>query len=187
MNKLLWTDRERINEILNKKDLYPFSDYLNDFLLKCNYKDSFYRLMYLHLKLSLPDQMLVKVDRMSMANSIETRAPFLDFRLIEFLVNVDKNVKMNGYQRKTILRNTIGKQLPQDLLKASKKGFSVPIREWFKNRDFDNRLNAICNYSWNLNSDSLRKTIKENTNGKIDNGNFIWMLIVLKRFFENLD
>ena len=64
-----------------------------------------------------------------MANSIETRAPFLDFRLIEFMVQVDKNVKLQGWERKSILRKTIGTKLPPKLLNAPKKGFGVPLRE----------------------------------------------------------
>jgi asparagine synthase (glutamine-hydrolysing) len=174
-----------MKELVNEKNIIPFVDFFNDFMLKCNYKDNFYRLMYLNLKLSLPDQMLVKVDRMSMANSIETRAPFLDYRLIEFLVKVDKNIKMQGYERKSILRKTIAQQLPTALMKAPKRGFTVPLREWFKDKAFESKLNSLAESEWSLNNKTIREICNDNTLGKKDYGYFIWMLFVLKKCYEN--
>jgi asparagine synthase (glutamine-hydrolysing) len=183
--KLLWIERSKMKELVNEKNIIPFVDFFNDFMLKCNYKDNFYRLMYLNLKLSLPDQMLVKVDRMSMANSIETRAPFLDYRLIEFLVKVDKNIKMQGYERKSILRKTIAQQLPTALMKAPKRGFTVPLREWFKDKAFESKLNSLAESEWSLNNKTIREICNDNTLGKKDYGYFIWMLFVLKKCYEN--
>ena len=84
----------------NIKNVIPIEEYFNKMMSECNYQDSFYKLMYLNFKHNLPDDYLVKVDRMSMCNSLETRAPFLDYRLIEFMVGVDKNLKMQGFERK---------------------------------------------------------------------------------------
>src|SRR3974377_95533 len=99
--------------------------------------------MYFNLKVSLPDDMLTKVDRMSMAHSLETRVPFLDHRLVEFMATVHRDVKMEGYTRKSVLRNTIGKRLPPALLRAPKRGFSLPLREWFKDRSFETKLQSL--------------------------------------------
>lgn len=158
-------------------------DFLRDIMSKVPYKDDFYKLMYLNLKHDIVDDYLVKVDRMSMANSLETRAPFLDHRLIELMVTVDKDVKLSGFERKSVLRKTIGKQLPEELLKAKKKGFGVPLREWFKDKSILNEielnsLKQICD------TRTIDKVITDNKNGKVDNGNFIWTMLMLDKFLD---
>jgi asparagine synthase (glutamine-hydrolysing) len=165
----------------NIKNVITIEDYLTDTINKIPYKDEFYQLMYFNFKYDLPDDFLVKVDRMSMANSIETRAPFLDYRLIEFIVNVDKNVKLQGWERKSILRKTIGKQLPDQLLKTSKKGFVPPVREWFKN-DFNSQVLALEKVRSTFDSQTIKQIIDDNTAGIRDNGNFLWTLIMLDKF-----
>jgi len=160
-------------------------EYLDDFFGKFfnrgKANSDFYKLTNLHFKHYLPDDYLVKVDRMSMANSIETRAPFLDYRLIEFMIKVDKNVKMQGWERKSVLRNTIGKQLPSSILKSSKRGFGVPLREWFKDPEYlqNIKLNKVETI---LNKEIVRQTISDNALGKRNNGNFIWSLMMLEKF-----
>lgn len=184
-NKVSWIKPNDLEELLcsnNKNNIYPVREYLQNFFNDCPYNDEFYKLMYFHLKISLPDDMLTKVDRMSMSNSIETRAPFLDYRLIEFMTNVDKKVKMQGYQRKSILKNTIAQKLPKKLLLAKKRGFGVPVREWFKNKKKIETLmknSGIENY---VREEKLRGLIQENMEGKKDFGNLIWSLSILQSF-----
>jgi len=80
----------------------------------------------------LPDDILVKVDRASMLNSLEVRAPFLDYRIIEFSYSkVPDNFKLNGNTKKYLLKKLAKKILPQDLKLERKRGFSIPINEWF--------------------------------------------------------
>jgi asparagine synthase (glutamine-hydrolysing) len=124
--------------------------------------------------------MLTKVDRMSMAYSLETRTPFLDFRLVEYMAHVHKNLKMRGYERKTILRQTIAQKLPQTLLTAPKKGFGPPLREWFKGDSFTEKLNNLETTPF-FNNKTISEIIQANKSGKKDYGNFIWMLIILSK------
>lgn len=165
------------------KDKISIEDYFNDIVDEIPYKDEFYKLMYLNFKYNLPDDYLVKVDRMSMANSLETRAPFLDYRLIEFMAKVDKNVKMQGWERKSVLRKTIGRQLPSELLKAQKKGFGIPLREWFKSDNFSSVLKLENLYKI-LSPAIIKMIFDENKNGIRDNGNFIWTLLILNNILE---
>lgn len=167
----------------NIKNLVTIEDYLNEVVNKLPYQDDFYRLMYINFKCHLPDDYLVKLDRMSMSNSIETRAPFLDHLLIEFMVKVDKNVKMQGWERKSILRNTIGKQLPEQLLKVQKKGFGIPLREWFK-EDYNTKILNLSNIRTVCKSQIINKIIEENASGYRDNGNFLWTMIMLDEFMS---
>ncbi|NNE45008.1 MAG: asparagine synthase (glutamine-hydrolyzing) [Gemmatimonadetes bacterium] len=163
-------------------DRVTLEDFLEERLRACPWQDPFYRLMYYHLKVSLPDDMLVKVDRMSMAYSLETRTPFLDHRLVEWMCGVDKRVKMNGYERKTVLRNTVARELPDALLNAPKKGFAVPLGHWFRGDDFVRRTEELArtNHS-GIDTDALGDVVARNRSGQDDLGNLLWLLLVLER------
>lgn len=159
-------------------------DYLADVFGKCPFTDPFYRLMYFNLKVSLPDDMLAKVDRMSMACSLEARVPFLDHRLIELTYCVDKNIKLPNHNRKNILKQTYGKNLPPALLRAPKMPFSVPLREWFKQEKFEDRLNELEKSDFHLNRTVIAEILRANKNSKQDYGDFIWRLFVLKNWIN---
>jgi asparagine synthase (glutamine-hydrolysing) len=83
-------------------------------------------------RISLPDDMLHKVDRMSMAHGLEVRAPFLDHRLGELMNRTAFSAKMAGGKQKYILRKALERYLPQDFLWRRKQGFVVPLAHWFK-------------------------------------------------------
>ena len=174
---------EKLTEDLGKQ--IKLADFIDDFYKKYPAKDSFYKLMLFQYKVLLPDDFLTKVDRMSMAYSLETRIPFLDYRLVEFMVNVSKNVKMQGYERKSVLRKTVGKKLPDSVLKCPKKGFSVPMREWFKDKAFASKLDSLQKEDFGLNQKIVKKIINDNKEGKADLGNFIWMLFILKTCIQS--
>ncbi|HUO67123.1 MAG TPA: asparagine synthase-related protein, partial [Gammaproteobacteria bacterium] len=101
---------------------------------------------WLH-RVELPERYLCKVDRCSMANSLEARVPFLDHRIVELLSNVSSSVKMPGFTRKAVLRRTIGKRLPEPLLSAPKRGFDPPMRDW---------VNGDAREFWSAAADRLR-------------------------------
>lgn len=163
----------------------PVDEYLNDFMNGCPYKDNFYRMMYYHTKLTLSEDMLTKVDRMSMAYSLEARVPFLDHRLIELMAHVHKDVKMQGYERKSVLRRTVGRALPRSILSGSKKGFVVPLREWFKDRSLTASLpNYLAQTPLDMNRGLVDGVIAQNASGQVDYGNFIWMLFLLGKWFR---
>ncbi len=82
--------------------------------------------LYVDLKTWLQDDILVKVDRMSMANSVEVRCPFLDHRLVEYCASLPLSAKMSSFQQKNILKKTMRKCLPNKILSRSKRGFNAP-------------------------------------------------------------
>ena len=182
--KKSFTDHFAIQEITKEMKCISPSEYFSDFMSKCPYNDNFYKIMYVNHKYDLPNDFLVKVDRMSMANSIEARAPFLDHRLIEYMSQVDKNVKMQGWERKSILKKTIGKRLPESILSAPKKGFRIPLTEWFKDSGFSEIQADLYKTNWPLNNKVIKNIVHENNNGNKDNGTFIWSLIFLKKIME---
>ncbi len=90
------------------------------------------KLLYLDSKTYLPGDILTKVDRMSMANSLEARVPLLDHKLIEFVMTIPSRLKMNGSVSKYILKKAMEGTVPNEILHRSKQGFGVPIGEWIK-------------------------------------------------------
>ena len=88
--------------------------------------------LYTDMHLVLPNDMLVKVDSMSMAHGLEVRVPFLDHNVVEFAFTLPAEFKINAIKRKKILVDTFGSLLPQELLNRPKKGFEVPLLAWFK-------------------------------------------------------
>ena len=107
------------------------------YLKKLNTLDQY---LYLDFKTYLPSDMLAKMDRMSMANSLEGRFPFLNHPLVEFVNSVPSSLKLKNGIRKYLLKKTFGAMIPKAILKRPKMGFSVPLNTWMweqgKFRDF---------------------------------------------------
>lgn len=84
------------------------------------------------VKLVLENDMLVKTDRMSMANSLEVRVPFLDHKIVDFAFSLPAEYKIDRNSRKKILKDAFRKELPEEILSRSKQGFEVPLLKWFQ-------------------------------------------------------
>jgi asparagine synthase (glutamine-hydrolysing) len=95
------------------------------------------------LNISLPGDMLVKLDRMSMANSLEIRSPFLDKELVEYAFTLSGNIKVGNFKGKTILREAFAGRIPKWSMNLPKKGFEVPIANWLQ-KDLKNMLEHVC-------------------------------------------
>jgi asparagine synthase (glutamine-hydrolysing) len=188
-SKLCHTSLENLAQIISPESKsISFFDFYDESMKGCRFNDPFYKLMYFQHKVTLPGDMLTKVDRMSMAYSIETRIPFLDHRIIELLFGAHKSIKTKGYINKIILRNTIANHsLPKELLDSPKKGFSVPLRDWFKEGNLNSKIKDILltnNANSAYNTKGIERLINENKDAKSDVGNFIWMVIVLKKWLD---
>lgn len=184
LSKASWIEPQLLREMIpvNNAGIIHLDDYLDQVMIPCRFRDGFYRTMYYNFKLSLPEDMLVKVDRMAMSHSLETRAPFLDHRLVEYMYRVPKDIKMKGFQRKSVLRNTVGKRLPTAVRQAGKKGFVVPLRDWFRDPNMAPVLDDLWKTDWGLRQKIVRQAVLQNASGTADNGNFIWMLLLLKQW-----
>ncbi len=179
--KAAWLDAAGRAALLNGIRVVPAGEVIASLMRDCPWHDSFYRLMYFNFKVSLPDDMLTKVDRMTMASSLEARVPFLDYRLVELMAGVHKDVKLPGFQRKAVLRRTIGARLPPPLLRAAKRGFVVPLRAWFRDADFTAPLGGIDWADTGLSAPAARDIVARHRAGEQDYGNLIWMLLVLHK------
>jgi asparagine synthase (glutamine-hydrolysing) len=115
----------------------PAREFITEALKDCAANDGVGLLNFWLHTVALPERYLCKVDRSSMAHSLEARVPFLDPRLVELMAGVSARVKMPAFTRKAVLRDTIGRELPRALLKASKRGFDPPLAAWIERGETD--------------------------------------------------
>lgn len=119
-------------ELKRATEGYDPADITRDHYNNANAEDHLSRILYADFKTYLPGDILVKVDRMSMANSLETRAPMLDYRFVEFAASVPSSYKLHGSQKKYLLKKAFEDFLPHDILYRKKMGFSVPLAQWLR-------------------------------------------------------
>ncbi len=111
---------------------YDPSEITRHYYHQADSDDHLGKILYTDIKTYLPGDILVKVDRMSMANSLETRAPLLDYRVVEYAASIPSRLKLHGRDKKHILKRAFGQLLPEDILYRKKMGFSVPLAEWLR-------------------------------------------------------
>jgi asparagine synthase (glutamine-hydrolysing) len=141
-------------------------------------------LLYLDSKTYLPGDILVKVDRMSMANSLETRAPLLDHRLIEFAQTIPASFKLRGLETKYILKRAAQGLIPDEIINRPKQGFDVPIRRWL-NRELREMLDDTLNdrrarERGDFNHRAVLSILDEHRRGVRDHSRQLWSLLVLE-------
>ena len=111
----------------------PASEVLSSYFAKCHSKDGLNRIMYADIKTSLSDDLLALTDKMSMAASIECRAPFVDQELIELAGRIPSSVKIRGMKMKHLLKKVVQPWLPDEILNRKKRGFGAPVGSWMRN------------------------------------------------------
>jgi asparagine synthase (glutamine-hydrolysing) len=90
------------------------------------------REQFVELNTILPDSVLMKVDKMSMAHSLEVRPPFLDHRVVEYCYSLPTNMKLRGFTTKWLLKTAMEKRLPRGIARRKKQGFSIPMKNWIR-------------------------------------------------------
>ncbi|MCC5827184.1 asparagine synthase (glutamine-hydrolyzing) [Alkalimonas sp.] len=128
-NPLLWPQLIK-PELARELAGYDSATVTTDAYQAADTEDHLGRVLYTDFKTYLPGDILVKVDRMTMANSLEARAPLLDYRLVEFAATVPSRLKLHGRDKKYLLKQSQQGILSHDILYRKKMGFSVPLAEW---------------------------------------------------------
>jgi asparagine synthase (glutamine-hydrolysing) len=148
------------------------------------------QVMYWEATANLTGDMLVKVDRMSMANSLEVRSPLLDHELAELAATIPHAWKIAGGQGKRILLEALGDRLPPALLHRPKWGFGVPLADWFRGelREFlwDHVTAAQFLDRGIVSPEFLRALLEEHDSGRRDNCHWLWSLLVLSLWFQEM-
>jgi asparagine synthase (glutamine-hydrolysing) len=144
--------------------------------------------MYFETAANLPGDMLVKVDRMSMANSLEVRCPLLDHKLGEFAATLPNSCKIRNGKLKQILIEALADRLPPSLLDRPKMGFGVPLAKWFRGplreMTWDLLTSPQCSVRRIVSPSFVRKLLEEHQSGRRDNHAWIWSLLMLELWFR---
>lgn len=146
------------------------------------------RMTYLELKLRLPELLLMRVDKLTMATSVEARVPFLDHHLIEYAMGLPRELKVKGKTGKHILKRALESILPHDLLYQPKRGFGAPVREWFRGPEGEELIERLMNSPIRARNyfdyDYVARLVDEHRREQHDWGFQLWALLNLSLWYE---
>lgn len=162
--------------------------YLSSLFEMCSGAELLDKMLYTDVMSYLPEELLVKVDRATMAYSLEARSPLLDHKLMEFVGRLPSSFKIHNGCKKHILQDTVAHLFPDGFLERPKMGFSVPLQAWFRGelklyirqRLLDGKL-ATCGL---FNARFLHQVANDQVPGVRDTGWLIWRLLILAEWME---
>jgi asparagine synthase (glutamine-hydrolysing) len=143
------------------------------------------------LEIYLADDVLRKVDMMSMANGLEVRVPLLDHRIVEASVRLSWQSKVSTRATKILMRRLYRDQLPDDVVAGRKRGFSVPVDAWFRGplreAAMDTLGSAACRQRGVLVPEAVRDMMREHDTGREAHGRMLFTLVALERWLQRFD
>jgi asparagine synthase (glutamine-hydrolysing) len=146
------------------------------------------RMSYLELKLRLPELLLMRVDKITMATSVEARVPFLDHHLVEYALSLPIDLKIKGASGKYILKRALETVLPADSLYRRKRGFGAPISTWFRGASGETLSGLIMNSSIRrrelFDYECVAKLLDEHSRGARDWSFHLWALLNVSLWYE---
>jgi len=185
-------DREK-QDLYSKEMQDRFRDfdtfnYMADITKESDGEDFLDKILYTDLMTYLPENLLVKMDIATMANSLETRSPFLDHKLIEFTAQIPAHLKLKGFTSKYILKKALRNILPREILHRGKMGFGLPIGEWFR-RELKGYVQGIllhkrCIDRGYFEKGTVQRLLDEHISGKVDHGYRLWILLNLELWHQ---
>ena len=142
------------------------------------------QILYIDSKMYLPGDILTKVDRMSMAVSLEVRSPLLDHKLIEFVATIPASMKLRGLESKHILKRAVREIVPAEILNRSKQGFGLPIGAWInhqlRERMRDTLTDLRARQRGYVRPEYVSKLLDEHERGRRDHSTQLWSLLMLE-------
>ena len=150
--------------------------------------DDVTRTGYIDVKSYLVDDILVKVDRMSMATSLETRVPYLDHRIVEFAYGLPPGFKMRGFSTKYLLQKTFWDDLPKEVQNRDKQGFSIPIKNWICNELRPMMMDMLddrrIQQQGFFNAGVVSRLVEEHLAGRENHSHKLWALMVFEQWYD---
>lgn len=145
-------------------------------------------MLYLDMKLYLQEDLLVKVDRTSMANSLEVRVPFLDHEFVSFVTRLPDNFKLRLFKTKYILKKAARQSLPSRVVHRSKKGFGSPVAGWIKHQlkelfcdtFSEDKINREGLFEYSC----IKQLLDDHFKGRVDHRQKLWTLFVFEKWYE---
>ena len=149
------------------------------------------QLLLIDSKTYLPGDILTKVDRMSMAVSLEARVPLLDHKLIEFVMRIPASMKMSGLETKYIFKKAVNDLVPQEILNRPKQGFGMPIQKWIneqlRERIRDTLHGLRARQRGYVNPHYLNVLLDEHERGRRDHSYALWSLFMLELWHQTFE
>jgi len=180
------TEWTRESNIVNFKDKEAFHH--QDLFSKSSRLTFEEAMMHTDFETYLPDDILCKVDRSSMFSSLETRAPFLSKKLIEFSYSLPLKYKIRNGQTKWVLREVLRKYIPEDLYERPKQGFGIPISIWMRSdlKDWVNDLlsEEVCNKHGLFNFNEVKKLKDDHFSGSFNHEHKLWSILQFNQWHQ---
>ena len=168
-------------DVLNRLNGYDSADVLRFYYDRTPGWDPLSRIQYVDIKTYLVDDILVKVDRASMANSLEVRCPLLDHKLMELIARMPSSLKLRNGQGKYIFKKALERVLPLDVLTRRKRGFAVPVAEWLRGPLKENAYESIfARRDELLSGEFLKVCWSQHQRGQRDWSALLWCVLMFK-------
>ena len=180
--------REKLFSSSFKQQLngYSVKKFFKQEMDKCPKEDSLSRIQYVDLKTYLPGDILTKVDRASMAHSLEVRVPILDHKFVEWISGVSPDLKVKDNEGKYIFKKALEPMVPEEILYRPKMGFSVPLAEWFrgplKQRLRDSLLGDVLKDTGIFDMEYIKWLVDQHQSGMRDFSTLLWSLLMFEAF-----
>ncbi|MDT0593602.1 asparagine synthase (glutamine-hydrolyzing) [Glaciecola petra] len=159
-----------------------------DFYNSANGSDHLSKILYTDVKTYLTGGILVKVDRMSMANSLEVRAPILDREILEFAATVPSILKFNKGEKKYLLKEAFKEDLSDDILYRKKMGFSVPLADWFKNEIKESAqyylIDQVEGLAEVFKLEKIKEYWQQHQQGQADHSAILWSMLMYEMWWH---
>lgn len=150
--------------------------------------DALTRMIYNEFKLRLPELLLMRVDKITMSESLEARVPFLDHELVEFTMDIPESWKTRNGEPKYLLKKAVQGLIPDDIIYRKKMGFGAPMTQWLRGafgKEVESRLlSSRLMEGGYFNRDYIKCLIEDHRSGRADNSLYIWTLFNLTSWFD---
>jgi asparagine synthase (glutamine-hydrolysing) len=167
---------------------YGASEVFRSHLEKKSFADPLAMVQYLDFKTYLPGDILTKVDRASMAHSLEVRTPFLDYEFVEWVSSLPSGVKLKGGEGKDVLKRSLEPVLPREVLYRPKMGFGVPLDLWFRDSLRDRLADTVRGprlaQSGLFDPAALSRLVTDHHSGRRDHSAVLWSLLMFDGFLH---
>ena len=185
---LVWLNKRLRSRVYNQDFMaslrgYSPLEHVHGFYCSSHASDPLSRSQYADVNVYMTDDVLVKVDRMSMAHALEVRAPLLDHRVLEFGAQIPNDLKLSGNTGKLLLRSLAQRRLPPEITSLPKMGFSIPLASWLRQElreSVEERLRRSTGVvDEALDSTHLMGIWREHQRGHYDHSVFLWAVLML--------
>ena len=178
-------DSRDADKILSYKDDRTFKELTKPYYEKIKNYGDVEKMQYIDFNFWLIGDILLKADKMSMANSLEVRVPFLDRKLISNVIHMPSEYKIHGNETKYAFREVCKETLDPKWAEKKKLGFPVPIREWIKEEDIYNKIDKMFDNGGEFfKVDKIKKILREHVDGKRDNSRKIWTIYTFLVWYQ---